>query len=68
MENQDQVISEILKAIYWPDFTKGQEEKIKSLLLSDLSNIEIANEICDYLGIQKRGNRQSIVSILIKIR
>ncbi len=68
MDKIDQVISEILKAIYWPDFTKGQQEKIKNLFLSGLDNMSIANELCDYLGIQRRGNRQNIMTVLNKNR
>jgi len=66
MKNNDQIIEDILDAIYWVKLTKKQENEIVKILNSEDIETSKANEICEVLDIVKRGNRQSIVSVLLK--
>ncbi len=66
MKNNDQIIEDILDAIYWVKLSKKEENEIIRILNSEDIETSKANEICEVLNIAKRGNRQSIVSVLIK--
>lgn len=64
MENT-KLMSKILEAIFWKQFTPKQESAIKNIIHNkDLSSMEKANLICELLQIEKRENRGNISKIL----
>ena len=63
--NTQQTLDAILTAIYWKNFTPKQEKVITEIINDvDMSSISKANEICELLGIERRGNRYAISQIL----
>jgi hypothetical protein len=56
----------ILDVIYWSDFTEKQMDDLEIILLEEIGTgeINIANVICEYLEIEKRGNRKAIAYFL----
>lgn len=56
----------IATAIYWKSFTGQQEKEINAILHDDdfASAHSKANAICDYLEIEKRGNRSALTKLL----
>ena len=63
-EEKNQIIQKILKAIYWVKFSEYQAKNIISIVEMEESAMYRANEICEFLKIQKRDNRSAIASIL----
>ena len=64
MEN-DTLLTAILKSIYWSKFTLNQQTVITNIINdSELDDMGKANAICEFLGIEKRGNRRAIIDIL----
>lgn len=61
------MLDDIMRSIYWVSFTKKQQENIIAIVSNpDYDNISKGNDICDYLGIERRGNRQAIAQVLNK--
>ena len=64
-------IQNIAKEIWLACYCYGDYDKLKTELerkiarLSENNLMTIANETCELLSIEKRGNRQTIYSILI---
>lgn len=63
---EKEILDEILKCIYWRTFTPSQTKTISDIIKADDTNTEKANVICEYLGIEKRGNRSAIIEVLSK--
>lgn len=63
METKE-IIENILKAIYWREFTKKQLDFVTKTIESDTDPMTKANEICEFLDIEKRGNRAAIKVLL----
>lgn len=61
-----ELLTDILNAIYWSKFTANQS----TVIIGIIENSELpdamskANEICEFLGIEKRGNRRAISELL----
>lgn len=64
------VLTNILNVIYWTSFTEFQEVEIKKIIeeFQGEDALFFANEICDFLEIQRRGNRTAIAEVLIQYR
>lgn len=63
--NYTDLLASVLKSIYWSKFTVNQQTVITNIIKdSELDNMGKANEICEFLGIEKRGNRSAIVGVL----
>lgn len=63
--NYTDLLASVLKSIYWSKFTANQQTVITDIIKdSELDNMGKANEICEFLGIEKRGNRSAIVGVL----
>ena len=61
----NRLLAAVLKSIFWVKFTPNQQTVITNIINdSELDNMGKANEICEFLGIEKRGNRSAIVSVL----
>lgn len=61
----NRLLSAILKSIYWVKFTPNQQTVITNIIKdSELDNMMKADEICEFLGIGKRDNRSSIITVL----
>lgn len=58
------ILEKIAQAIYWKGFTQKQTDWILNTLSHGDSPMFKANDICEYLGIEKRGNRQAIYNII----
>ena len=55
----------VLKSIYWLKFTANQQKVIANIIKdNEIDDMAKANLICEFLGIEKRGNRSAIVSVL----
>lgn len=62
--NLENLLNDIRKAIYWNKFTVKQAKDIlKIIALGEITSI-IANDICEYLEIEKRYNRNEIQIVL----
>jgi hypothetical protein len=61
-------LSELLKIIYWTKFSRTQEEDIINILEEckeeGFTSRATATQICDYLRIERRGNRSEIIKWL----
>ena len=66
--NNELLLKEILEAIYWKEFTNKQKTEIITLINNSnyTASISKANDICDFLDIEKRGNRRGISEIIDK--
>ena len=63
--NYSELLAHILEIIYWPKFTTAQQTAIINIIKdSNFDNLGKANEICEFLEIEKRGNRSAFVSAL----
>jgi hypothetical protein len=63
--NYTDLLASVLKSIYWLKFTANQQIVITNIIKdNELNNMGKANEICEFLGIEKRGNRSAIVDVL----
>ena len=60
------VLAAVLKSIYFEKFTRNQEQVILNIIQdTELPTATMkANEICEFLGIEKRENRRAISSVL----
>jgi hypothetical protein len=64
-EKSDALLGMIADAIFWSQFDDKQKSEILTILKDcELSNRSKANEICEYLGIEKRFNRSAIYTVL----
>lgn len=63
METKE-IIQNILKAIYWREFNKKQLAFVTEMVESNNDPMSKANEICEFLEIEKRGNRAEIMRVL----
>lgn len=62
----EQLIEKIKKGIYWERFTDGQVKAITEILdHPQATAMSRANAICEYLDIEKRGNRSTINQIIL---
>ena len=57
------IYGQIASAIYWNSLTEKQKLGIDTIL-NDSEIYDKANEICNYLNIEKRYNRQAIRQVL----
>lgn len=68
MEQNEKILSEILKAIFWNEFSEDQKKEIIRILDAEQIHIVLhsiaANKICELLDIPKRGNRRAINKII----
>lgn len=64
MENIKTILADLLNAIYWKQFTSNQQKAIQVILNDEEPNKETT--ICDYLHIERRGNRTEIRKVLDK--
>lgn len=71
MNNKDvnTILESILKCIYWNKFTVKQQSVIVDILNDEelIDSTSKANEICEFLDIEKRGNRREITNVLDKL-
>lgn len=59
------LLAAVLNAIYWVKFTPNQSEVITNIIKDEtLDATSKANEICNFLGIERRGNRSAIRAVL----
>jgi len=64
-EIQDELIFKIMKAIYWKRITNKENAALVNILEdAELSNHDKAHCICEYLQIERRGNRSAIIEVL----
>lgn len=61
---KEEILTDILDAIFWKKFTPNQERDLKIILSDDEPNK--GTTICDYLDIPRRGNRSAIEDVLKK--
>jgi len=61
----DTLLASVLKSIYWMKFTANQQTVITNIIKdNEIDNMGKANLICEFLGIEKHGNRSAIVGVL----
>lgn len=61
----DELIVKIIQAIYWKKTTNKENAALLSILKNgELDNFSKAHCICDYLKIERRGNRAAIADVL----
>jgi len=63
IKNFDGLITEIFKVIFYTPSEKQIKDVRKIVLMDDIT-MSIANEICEYLEIPKRGNRANIIFVI----
>jgi hypothetical protein len=54
---------QLLNAIYWKSFSKDQKDAIDEIL-QDKEASDKGTDICDVLGIERRGNRNEIRKVI----
>jgi prophage antirepressor-like protein len=57
-------VDDIFKAIYWNKPTGKQMHDVLEIISLGEEPMAIATDICDYLGIERRGNRRAIYDVL----
>jgi len=64
MTREDKLMQQILRAIYWKQFTNMQRRDILEIIKYDENGHGAATSICDYLNIERRGNRAELTPII----
>ena len=60
-------IDDIFHVIYWNKPTDKQKKTVLNIIEDGNDEMGIATDICDYLEIERRGNRRAIYDILTMV-